>query len=57
MLMFSPFTTFEQRHDNNKAQPKHSAEEQPSQQTEIAELKAQLASIQQQLHKLADEMK
>ena len=52
--MFAPFTTFEQRHDNNKAQPKHSAEEQPSQQTEIAELKAQLASIQQQLHKLAD---
>jgi polyhydroxyalkanoate synthesis repressor PhaR len=55
--MFAPFTTFEQPQKNSKAQPEQPAEEQPSQQNEIAELKAQLASIQQQLHKMADEKK
>jgi polyhydroxyalkanoate synthesis regulator protein len=56
--MFAPFTTFEQRPDYVKPEPGEKAiETQPAQNTEIAELKAQLASIQTQLHKLADEKK
>ena len=56
--MFAPFTSFDQR---NAAAAREDAAAQaqakPSQQSEIAELKQQLASIQQQLHKLADDKK
>jgi polyhydroxyalkanoate synthesis repressor PhaR len=56
--MFAPFTTFDQRHEPAKAEtPATQPTEAPSQQHEIAELKQQLASIQQQLHKLADDKK
>ncbi len=55
--MFAPFTTFEQRADNGKGEAEQTASAPPSQQEEIAELKSQLASIQQQLHKMADEKK
>jgi polyhydroxyalkanoate synthesis repressor PhaR len=55
--MFAPFTTFEQRLEHGKQIAEQPAETKPSQQSEIAELKAQLASIQTQLHKLADEKK
>jgi polyhydroxyalkanoate synthesis repressor PhaR len=56
--MFAPFTTFEHRPDYVKPEPgEKPAEALPVQNTEIAELKAQLASIQTQLHKLADEKK
>jgi polyhydroxyalkanoate synthesis repressor PhaR len=55
--MFAPFTAFDQRSDHSKPEAEQAAEPQPSQNSEIAELKAQLASIQTQLHKLADEKK
>ena len=57
--MFAPFTTFDQRSDlpRPEAEQKAEARPQPSQASEIAELKAQLASIQAQLHKLADDKK
>jgi polyhydroxyalkanoate synthesis repressor PhaR len=57
--MFAPFTTFDQPHEPTKPATPAAAQpsEAPSQQHEIAELKQQLASIQQQLHKLADDKK
>jgi polyhydroxyalkanoate synthesis repressor PhaR len=55
--MFAPFTSFDNREGAQpQAQPTPAAA-QPGQQSEIAELKQQLASIQQQLHKLADDKK
>ncbi len=55
--MFAPFTSFDQRGDGSKPEAPAQAETKPAQQNEIAELKQQLASIQQQLHKLADDKK
>lgn len=56
--MFAPFTSFDQRHEPQKAEPAPGASDgQGPQSSEIAELKAQLASIQQQLHKMADDKK
>jgi polyhydroxyalkanoate synthesis repressor PhaR len=57
--MFAPFTTFDQRLEHGKPVVTElpAIEAQPSPQSEIAELKAQLASIQTQLHKLADDKK
>ena len=52
--MFSPFTTFEARPNAEKLTPQKPAV-QAAQPDEIAELKAQLASIQTQLNKLADD--
>jgi polyhydroxyalkanoate synthesis repressor PhaR len=54
--MFAPFTTFEQRTEARKpeVEPKTQAA-QPAPQKEIAELKSQLASIQQQLDRLASD--
>jgi polyhydroxyalkanoate synthesis repressor PhaR len=51
--MFAPFTTFDQRHERRKPEDEPKPEAQPSQQDEIAELKSQLSSIQEQLEKLA----
>ena len=55
--MFAPFTTFEQRFEPKPDTELTTTEAPPSPTSEIAELKAQLASIQTQLHKLADEKK
>jgi polyhydroxyalkanoate synthesis regulator protein len=55
--MFAPFTTFDQRPNYVKPEPAAQAEAKASPNSEIAELKAQLASIQSQLHKLADDKK
>jgi polyhydroxyalkanoate synthesis repressor PhaR len=60
--MFAPFTAFDQRAEGVKPQKAKAGTPQPAadasaQTSEIAELKAQLASIQQQLHKLADNQK
>lgn len=60
--MFAPFTTFDQTGLGPRLQPEPQPKPepqppQPTQAHEIAELKAQLASIQDQLHKLADDKK
>jgi polyhydroxyalkanoate synthesis repressor PhaR len=52
--MFAPFTTFDQRAEARKPETEQkTAPAQPAQQAEIAELKSQLAAIQEQLDKLA----
>ena len=53
--MFAPFTTFDQRPNYRKPDAEPSAESQPSQQREIADLKSQLSAIQEQLEKLASD--
>jgi polyhydroxyalkanoate synthesis repressor PhaR len=59
--MFAPFTTFDPGGLGSRSdpvqQPQPEPKPQPTQAHEIAELKAQLASIQAQLHKLADDKK
>jgi polyhydroxyalkanoate synthesis repressor PhaR len=52
--MFAPFTTFEQRAEApRKPELEHKPSIPPAQKAEIAELKSQLAAIQEQLDKLA----
>ena len=53
--MFAPFTTFEQRTEGRKPEIEAKPQALPAPQTEIAELKSQLASIQQQLDRLASD--
>jgi polyhydroxyalkanoate synthesis repressor PhaR len=53
--MFAPFTTFDQRNEGRKPEAEPKAQAQPTQQAEIAELKSQLATIQEQLDKLASD--
>lgn len=53
--MFSPFTSFEAPTEAQQPAPAKTEEPTSSQQDEMAELKAQLASIQTQLNKLTDQ--
>jgi polyhydroxyalkanoate synthesis regulator protein len=61
--MFAPFTAFEQKKPGVTDSPKNAVLASPEKKTaraqtdEIAELKTQLASIQLQLNKLADQNK